>query len=133
MCCYVCIHHFFSHPFRYRLISHAAVPKCGSVVKNLPAYVGDTGLIPGLGRSLRVGNGNSLQYSCLENSIDRGAWWITVHGVTKSWTRLSPHSNTHTQYLTAEDRDFRSIMYRRRRDRGLGIHTHSAYHSDLMK
>ena len=61
----------------------------GSVVKNLPANVGDTGhagLIPGLGRSLGVGNGNSLQYSCLENSRDRGAWRITIHGVTKSWT-----------------------------------------------
>ena len=42
------------------------------------------GSIPGLGRSLVLGNGNSLQYSCLENSMDRGAWWATVHGVTKS-------------------------------------------------
>ena len=59
----------------------------GSVVKNLPANAGDTGdvgLIPGLGRSLEVGNGNPLQYSCLENSMDRGAWWATLHGVTKS-------------------------------------------------
>ena len=49
----------------------------------------DPGLISGSGRSPRVGNGNPLQYSCLENSMDRGAWWVTVHGVTKSWTRLS--------------------------------------------
>ena len=47
---------------------------------------GDPGLIPGLGRSPGEGNGNPLQYSCLENSMDEGAWWATVHGVTKSWT-----------------------------------------------
>ena len=45
---------------------------------------GDTGLIPGLGRSPGEGNGNSLQYSCLENLMDRGDWWATVHGITKS-------------------------------------------------
>ena len=44
------------------------------------------GKIPGLGRSPGEGNGNPLQYSCLENSMDGGAWWATVHGVTKSWT-----------------------------------------------
>ena len=58
-------------------------------VKNLPAYAGDIrdmGLIPGLGRSLGGGNGNPLQYSCLENCMDRGAWRATVHGVAKSWT-----------------------------------------------
>ena len=54
-----------------------------SVVKNLPANAGDTGSISRLGRSFGVGNGNSLQYSCLENSMDRGAWRATVHGVTK--------------------------------------------------
>ena len=47
---------------------------------------GDTGLIPGLGRSPGEGNGNPLQYSCRKNPIDREAWWATVHGVTKSWT-----------------------------------------------
>ena len=52
-------------------------------VKNLPAMqeAGDAGLIPGLGRSLEEGNGNSLQYSCLGNPTDRGAWWAIVHGV----------------------------------------------------
>ena len=55
----------------------------GSVVQNLPANAGDADLIPGLGRSPGEGNGNPLQYSCLENSMDRGAWWTTVHGVTK--------------------------------------------------
>ena len=57
-----------------------------SVINNLPANPGDPGLIPGLGRSLGEGNGNPLQYSCLGNPMDRGAWWATVHGVTKSWT-----------------------------------------------
>jgi len=59
------------------------------VVENSAAnagYVRDVGLIPGLGRSPGVGNGNLLQYSCLENSMDRGAWQVTVHGVTKSQT-----------------------------------------------
>ena len=57
------------------------------VVKNLPASAGDSrdvGLIPGSGRSLGGGNGDPLQYSCLKNSIDREAWWATVHGVTES-------------------------------------------------
>jgi len=58
-----------------------------SVVKNPPANAGDTrdaGLIPESGRSLGVGNGNPLLYSCLENSMDRGAWRVTVQRVTKS-------------------------------------------------
>ena len=58
-----------------------------SVVKNLPANEGDirdTGLIPGSGRSCGGGHGNSLQYSCLENPMDRGRWWVTVHRVTES-------------------------------------------------
>jgi len=62
------------------------------VVKNLPANTGDTGdadSIPGLGRSPREGNGNPLQYSCLENPMDRGAWWATVHAVKESQTWLS--------------------------------------------
>ena len=50
---------------------------------------GDLGSIPGLGRSPGEGNGNPLQYYCLENHLDRGVWWATVHGVTKSWTQLS--------------------------------------------
>ena len=54
----------------------------GSVVKNLPANAEDTGLIPDPGER----NGSPLQYSCLENPMDRGAWRATVHGVTKRWT-----------------------------------------------
>ena len=60
-----------------------------SLVKNLPAKVGDRGSIPELGRSPRGGNGNLLQYSCLGNPLDRGAWCATVHGVAESRTRLS--------------------------------------------
>ena len=53
------------------------------MLKNPPTNAGDTGLISGLGRSPGEGNGNPLQYSCLENPTDRGAWWATVHGVVK--------------------------------------------------
>ena len=66
-----------------------------AVVKDRPAKAGDArdlGSIPGLGRSHGVGNGNPLWYSCLENSMDRGAWWRTVYGVTASQTRLSMHA-----------------------------------------
>ena len=59
------------------------------MVKNPPANARDTGLIPGLGRSPGIGNGNLLQYSCLENPTDRGAWQAAVHGATKSQTCLS--------------------------------------------
>ena len=55
---------------------------------------GELGLIPGLGRSPGEGNGNPLQYSCLENSMDGGAWWATVCGVAKSRTRLSDFTFT---------------------------------------
>ena len=68
------------------------------VVKNPSANAGDVrvqGLIPGLGRSPGVGNGNWLQYSCLENSMDKGAWWATVHGAAKHQTRRSTHRYTH--------------------------------------
>ena len=58
----------------------------GSVVKNLPASAGDSGSIFELGRVPRVQNGNPLQYSFLENSMDREAWWAAVHGVSKSQT-----------------------------------------------
>ena len=62
------------------------------MVKNLPAHAGDAGdsvSIPGLGRSSGEGNGNWLQYYCLENPMDTGVWQATVHGVTKSHTQLS--------------------------------------------
>ena len=63
------------------------------VVKNLTANdMGNTGLVPGLGRSPEVGHGNPLQYSCLKNPMDRGAWKATVHRVTKSPTQLKQFS-----------------------------------------
>ena len=61
------------------------------MVKNLPANSGDvkdTGSVPGLGRSPGEGHVSPLQYSCLKNPMDREAWWATIHGVTKSQTRL---------------------------------------------
>ena len=66
--------------------------KDGTVVKNLPVSAGDarhTGSIPGSGRSPEGENGNPLQYSCLENPMNRGVRWAAVHGITKSQTQLS--------------------------------------------
>ena len=63
------------------------------MIKNLPASTGDMGLIPELGRSLGGGLGNPPQYSCLENPMDRGARWATVHGVTKSQIQLSDQTH----------------------------------------
>ena len=60
-----------------------------SVSKESACNAGHPGLIPGLERSPREGNGNPLQCSCLENPMDRGAWQATVHGVHKSWTQLN--------------------------------------------
>ena len=65
----------------------------GSEVKASAWNAGDLGSIPRSGRSPGEGNGNPLQYSCLENSMDRGAWRATVYGVTKSRTRLSMHAH----------------------------------------
>ena len=62
------------------------------VKENLPANAGDAGLIPGLGRSPGEGHSNPLEYSCLENSMDRGAWPATVHRVAKSRTQLSDNN-----------------------------------------
>ena len=66
----------------------------GLVVKNPPANAADAGSIPGSGRSLGGGNGNPLQYSCLDNPMGRGAWWATVHGIAKGQTQLSEHTHT---------------------------------------
>ena len=57
-----------------------------ALVKNLPANAGDSGSIPGLGRSPGEGNSNQVQYPCLENTTDRGGWSTKIHGVTKSQT-----------------------------------------------
>ena len=69
------------------------------MVKNLLVNAGDVrdaGSIPALGRSLGRGHGNLLQYSCLENPMDRGVWWAIVHKVEQSWTRLKRLSMIHT-------------------------------------
>ena len=118
-----CLDHSLTHKkhwISYYYIQYTDFPG-GSVVKNLPAHVADervTGLIPGSGRSPGVWNGNPLQYSCLENSMDREAWWPAIHGVAKSQTRLSDwvcarvhvhvhtHTHTHSIYTTPIDRYF---------------------------
>ena len=82
------------------------------VVKNPPAKVGDkreVGSIPESGRSPGEGHGNPFQYSCLENPMDRGAWWAAVHRITKSWTRLSV-TNTLAFGFMMCSREIRSIM-----------------------
>ena len=73
----------------------------GSVVRNLSANAGDVGLIPGLGRSSGEGNGNPLQYSCLGNTVDRGAWqgFMTIHGVTKESNTTQQLNNNNTGYF----------------------------------
>ena len=71
--------------YKYQFIH---VP-CSSVSKEFACSAGDPGLIPGLGRSPGEGNSNPLQYPCLENLMDSGAWWAAVHWVAKSRARLS--------------------------------------------
>ena len=84
MCMYAYI---YIHIFIFIFISiYTHTQRClpgDTVIKNPLA---NSGLIPGLGRSLEAGNGNSLQYSSLENSMGRGSWWATVHRVTKNQT-----------------------------------------------
>ena len=87
----VCVFCLFLFVFWQCLVLIGA-SQVGLVGKNPPANAGDardTRSIPGLRRSAEVGNGHPLQYSCLENSMDRGAWWATAQGLTESQTRLS--------------------------------------------
>ena len=89
-----------------KIINMSRASQVVLVVKNLPSSTGDarnSGPIPGSGRSPGVGHGHLLQYSCLENPVDRGAWWATVHGVTKELDtnkRLYTHTHTHTHTQT---------------------------------
>ena len=75
--------HWHTGRLTWRSITRLSHLYCGSAVNNLPANSGNTGSIPGSGRSPGEGNGNPLQYSCLENPMDRGAWRATVRGVAK--------------------------------------------------
>ena len=71
------------------MVAPLLLPQLALMVKNLPASAGDIsdlGSISGLGRSLGRGNGNPLQYFCLENPMDSENWWVTVYGATKSWS-----------------------------------------------
>ena len=94
-----------THVYMYILYVYAGASQVTLMVKNLPADAGDTrdpSWIPGSGRSSREGHGNLLQYSCLENPMDRGAWRATVHGVPKGQTqqrRLSTHICLHTSWV----------------------------------
>ena len=78
-----------------------------SIGKESACNAGDSGLIPGLGRSPGEGNGNPLQYCCLENPMDKGAWWATVHGVTRIKydlvTKAPPRPTRESQELSEEE------------------------------
>ena len=80
-------------------------------MKNHLPIIGDEGSIPESERPPGEGNGNPLQDSCLENSVDRGAWWITVCGVAKSRTQLSDLecTHTHTSSITGEKKTFYNL------------------------
>ena len=76
----------------------------------------DSGSIPGLGRSPGGGNGNPIQYSCLENPMNRGGQWVITHGVAKSQTQLSTHTYTHTSktpllLLKSEKKNFKQLLF----------------------
>ena len=94
MCIYICLSilqdmfQFKKSPIIYWALTGLCAPN-GSVVKNPSANAGGAGVIPGLRWSPGEGNGSLLGYICLENSMDRKAWWATAHEVTKSWRGLS--------------------------------------------
>ena len=84
------------------------------MVKNLHVNAGDitdTGSIPGSERSPGEGNGNPLQYFCLENPTDRGAWWATVHEVAQSQTQLSDFTAAAGEFEHCEDRDHLCLVH----------------------
>ena len=84
----------------------------GSVVKNLPASAEDLDLIPGSGRSPGGEHGNLLQYPCLENPMDKGAWWVTVHRASElDTTETAEHS---TAYSTGKSTQYSALTYMRK-------------------
>ena len=99
----------------------------GVKIKNPSANAGDTrdsDLIPASGRSLGEGNGNLLQYSSPENSMDRGAWWAPVYGITKNWIQLSTHTHTHTVMLQLFSVWKDPVLKSRRSNKGTSIQKH---------
>ena len=88
-------HHFLDKAMVFLVVSYGHRLLCSSNSKESACDEGDQGLIPKLGSSSGEGNGNPLQYSCLENSMDREAWWATIHRVTKSRTRMGSRAHTH--------------------------------------
>ena len=91
--CIVFYNQYFLHKVLVHLFRH---PYGGGYFNYISIYLPISGSIPGLGRSPGEGNGNLLQDYCLENPMDRGAWWATAHGVAKSRTRLSDFTFTST-------------------------------------
>ena len=92
-----------SNTYFFIVVKYTGGFPCGSAVKNPPANAGDAGSIPRSGRSPGKGTGNPLQYSCLENSMDRAAWRATLHGVAKSQAPLTDkhtHTRAHTHTRT---------------------------------
>ena len=96
-----------------KMYTSLRAPQVALVVNNPPASRGDvrdTGSISGLGRSPRGGHGNPLQYFCLENPMDRGAWWATVHSIPKSRTRLKQFSvHTRVTETTKYDAEIKTV------------------------
>ena len=108
LCLLDLIDHFLFHVreiFNYNLFKNFLIPFLfpgGSDCKASAYDVGDLGSIPGSGRYPGEGNGNPLQYSCLENPRDRGAWWAVVYGVAQSWIRLKRLSSSSSRVFTGE-------------------------------
>ena len=75
-------------PYAFCILTLYLIYPGGSDHNESTCNAGDPGLMPGLGRSPGEGNGNPRQYTCLENAMDRGSWWVTVHRVAESWTQL---------------------------------------------
>ena len=96
----------------------------GSEVKASACNAGDLGLIPGSRRSPGEGNGNQVQYSCLENPMDGGAWWATVYGVTKSWTWLSDFIFFLSFHFKVKEFTSEWLILRYRQDKGSTRHLH---------
>ena len=91
-----------------KLLLHSS--EIAQLIKNLPGSTGATVSIPESGRSLGEGNGSPLQYSCLENPMDGGAWWASVHGVARSQTRLSFTFTFHFHALEKEVATHSSVL-----------------------